>query len=209
MEYNTARETLAIPEYGRNIQKLVEYTVNIEDKEVRLEMAKLIVEIMANMNPQVRTTNDFEHRLWDHMYIISDFKLEVNGPYPPPDKKNVNTRPEKLPYSEDHIRFKHYGLNLEKMVRKAIQMEDPDEREAATIMIANYMKRAYLTWNRESVSDELIFAQLEELSSGKLKLPENETLVASSEILSSNKSKRKKTNQKNNNNGHRNKGRKK
>lgn len=210
MEYNTSRETMAIPEYGRNVQKMVEYAVSIEDHEVRLEMAKLIVEIMANMNPHIKATNDFEHRLWDHMFIISDFKLEVNGPYPPPDKKNVYRRPERLPYSEDHIRFKHYGLNLEKIIRNAIQMEDPAEREAATRMIANYMKRSYLTWNRESVSDELIFAQLEELSSGKLKLSENETLVASSEILSSNKTKRKKSNQKNkDNNGHRNKGRKK
>lgn len=210
MEYNTSRETMAIPEYGRNVQKMVEYAVSIEDQEVRLEMAKLIVEIMANMNPHIKATNDFEHRLWDHMYIISDFKLEVNGPYPPPDKKNVYRRPERLPYSEDHIRFKHYGLNLEKIVRNVIQMDDPAEREAATKMIANYMKRSYLTWNRESVSDELIFAQLEEMSSGKLKLSENEILVASSEVLSSNKTKRKKSNQKNKDyNGHRNKGRKK
>lgn len=201
---------MAIPEYGRNVQKMVEYAVNIEDQEVRLEMAKLIVEIMANMNPHIKATNDFEHRLWDHLYIISDFKLEVDGPYPPPDEKNVNRRPERLPYSEDHIRFKHYGLNLEKIIRKAIQIEDPTEREAATKMIANYMKRSYLTWNRESVSDELIFAQLEELLEGKLKLGEKDTLIASSEILSSNKSpKRKKSNQKGkDNSGHRNKIRK-
>ena len=210
MEYNTSREIMAIPEYGRNVQKMVEYAVSIEDNEVRLEMAKLIVEIMANMNPHIKATNDFEHRLWDHLYIISDFKLEVEGPYPPPDKKNVYRRPERLPYSEDHIRFKHYGLNLEKIIRKAIQMEDPAERKEATKMIGNYMKRSYLTWNRESVSDELIFAQLEELSAGKLKLGEGDTLIASSEILSSNKSsKRKKSNQKNrDNSGHRNKARK-
>jgi hypothetical protein len=210
MEYNTSREIMAIPEYGRNVQKMVEYAVNIEDNEVRLEMAKLIVEIMANMNPHIKATNDFEHRLWDHMFIISDFKLVVDGPYPPPDKKNVYRRPERLPYSEDHIRFKHYGLNLEKIIRRTIQMEDATERAEATKMIANYMKRSYLTWNRESVSDELIFAQLEELSAGKLKLGENDTLIASSEILFSNKSKRKKSNQKNkDNSGHRNKGRKK
>ena len=210
MEYNTSRDTMAIPEYGRNVQKMVEYAVTIENREVRLEMAKLIVEIMANMNPHIKVTNDFEHRLWDHLYIISGFKLDVDGPYAAPDEKNVNSRPKRLPYSEDHIRFKHYGLNLEKIIKKAIQIENPTEKAAATKMIANYMKRSYLTWNRESVSDELIFAQLEELSSGKLKLGENDSLIPSSEILSSNKSKRKKSNQKGkDNNNYRNKGRKK
>lgn len=209
MEYNTAREIMAIPEYGRNVQKMVDFAVSIEDREVRLVMAKLIVEVMANMNPHIKATNDYEQRLWDHLYIISGFKLDVDGPFPPPDKKNVYRRPERLPYSEDHIRFKHYGLNLEKIIKKAIQIENQAEREEATKMIANYMKRSYLTWNRESVSDELIFAHLEELSSGKLKLSEKDTLIPSSEILSSNKSKRKKSNQKSkDNNGHRNKGRK-
>lgn len=210
MEYNTAREVMAIPEYGRNVQKMVDYAVSLEDREIRLKLAKLIVEIMANMNPHIKVTNDYEHRLWDHLYIISDFKLDVDGPYAPPEKKNVYSRPQRLPYSEDHIRFKHYGLNLEKIIHKAIQIEDGPEREEATKMIANYMKRSYLTWNRESVSDELILAHLEELSGGKLKLGKDEALIAASDILSSNKSaKRKKGGQKNkDNSAHRNKTRK-
>lgn len=210
MEYNTAREVMAIPEYGRNVQKMVDYAVSIEDRETRLEMAKLIVEIMANMNPHIKVTNDYEHRLWDHLYIISDFKLDVDGPFSPPEKKNVYSRPKRLSYSDDHIRFKHYGLNLEKIINNAIQIEEGPEREEATRLIANYMKRSYLTWNRESVSDELILAHLEELSGGKLKLGKDDVLVAASDILSSNKSsKRKKSSQKNkDNNGHRNKVRK-
>lgn len=208
MEYNTEREVMAIPEYGRNVQKMVEYAVTIENREVRLVMAKLIVEIMANMNPHIKVTNDFEHRLWDHLYIISDFKLDVDGPYPPPGKKDIYSRPKRLPYSEDHIRFKHYGLNLEKIIKKTIQMEDVSEREEATKMIANYMKRSYLTWNRESVSDELIFAHLEELSSGKLQLGKDEVLLASSDILSANKNTKRKKQKSKDNGSHRNKARK-
>ncbi len=211
MEYNTSREIMAIPEYGRNVQKMVNYAVSVENREVRLVLAKHIVDVMANMNPQIKVTNDFEHRLWDHLYIISDFKLDVDGPFSPPEKKDVYSRPERLPYSEDHIRFKHYGLNLEKMIHQAIIREEGPEKEEMVRMIANYMKRSYLSWNRDSVSDELILAHLEELSEGKLKLKEDDTLVAVSDILSSNKTaKRKKiSNQKGkNNNPHSNKGRK-
>jgi len=209
MEYNTSRGIMAIPEYGRNVQKMVEYAVNVEDREIRLELARHIVDVMANMNPHIKVTNDYEHRLWDHLYIISDFKLDVDGPFTPPEKKNVNRRPEKLPYSEDHIRFKHYGLNVEKIIKKAIQLDEGPERVEMVRMIANYMKRSYLSWNRDSVSDELIFAHLEELSGGKLKLDENEILIATSEILSSNKAAKRKKNipkVKENNNAHRNKG---
>ena len=209
MEYNTSRGIMAIPEYGRNVQKMVEYAVNVEDREIRLELARHIVSVMANMNPHIKATNDYEHRLWDHLYIISDFKLDVDGPFSPPEKKNVNKRPERLPYSEDHIRFKHYGLNLEKIIKKAMQLDEGPEKMEMVRMIANYMKRSYLSWNRDSVSDELIVAQLEELSGGKLKLGENETLIATSELLSAVKSaKRKKSSSKakENNNPHRNKG---
>ncbi len=194
MEYNTSREIMAIPEYGRNVQKMVNYAVSVQDRETRLVLAKHIVDVMANMNPQIKVTNDYEHRLWDHLYIISDFKLDVDSPFPPPEKKDVYSRPKRLPYSEDNIRFKHYGLNLEKMIHQAIRLEESPDKEAMVKMIANYMKRSYLSWNRDSVSDELILAHLEELSEGKLKLKEDETLVAASEILASNKAaKRKKT----------------
>lgn len=209
MEYNTSREIMAIPEYGRNVQKMVERAVEIGDREVRLEMAKLIVEVMANMNPHIKATNDFEHRLWDHLHIISGFKLDVDGPFPAPEKKDIYKRPERLDYSEDHIRFKHYGLNLEKIIKKTIELKDGSEKKEATKVIANYMKRSYLTWNRDSVSDELILAHLKELSDGKLKLEENDTLIAVSDILTANKAKRKKGPQKKqDNNGHRNKVRK-
>lgn len=202
---------MAIPEYGRNVQKMVNYAVSVDDRETRLILAKHIVDVMANMNPQIKATNDYEHRLWDHLYIISDFKLDVDSPFPKPEKKDVFSRPERLPYSEDHIRFKHYGLNLEKMIKEAIKLDVGQEKEEMVKMIANYMKRSYLSWNRDSVNDELILAQLEELSGGKLKLNEGTTLLAVSDILSPTKTvKRKKSStQKNkNNNQYQNKARK-
>lgn len=202
---------MAIPEYGRNIQKMVNYAVSVDDRETRLILAKHIVDVMANMNPQIKVTNDYEHRLWDHLYIISDFKLDVDGPFAKPEKKDVYSRPKRLPYSEDHIRFKHYGLNLEKMIKEAIKLDVGQEKEEMVKMIANYMKRSYLSWNRDSVNDELILAQLEELSGGKLKLNEGESLLAVSDILSPAKTvKRKKGGaQKNkNNNQYQNKARK-
>ncbi len=202
MEYNTAREKMAIPEYGRNIQKMVLHVVNLEDRKERTAAARRIVEIMANMHPQVREESDYLHKLWDHLYIISDFKLDVDSPYPPPEKEVIQRRPEKLQYSENHIRFKHYGKHLENMIAYVSALEEGPEKKDLTLMIANQMKRAYLNWNRDSVSDKLILKQLEELSGGKLKLEEDVQLVASSEVLSGNRSKKKKNTQ-NKNNGRR------
>ena len=192
MEYNTAREQMAIPEYGRNVQKMVNYALTIEDRDLRNLLAKIIVDVMASMNPQVKDTNDFEHKLWDHLYIISDFKLDVDSPYPPPQRTDVYSKPKRLPYSEDHIKFKHYGLNLEKLIKKASELEEGDEKAELVRLIANYMKRSYLSWNRDSVSDDMIVAQLHDLSKGELKLREDDKLVATSEVLASTKSKKKK-----------------
>lgn len=192
MEYNTAREQMIIPEYGRNVQKMVSYALSIEDRDLRTILAKLIVDVMASMNPQVKDTNNFEQKLWDHLHIISGFRLDVDSPYPAPEKKDVYSKPERLPYSEGDIRFKHYGLNLENMIKKVREMETGTEKEELIGMIANYMKRSYLTWNRDSVSDDTILLQLEELSKGELKLGEAEKLLATSEIIPSVKSNKKK-----------------
>ncbi len=204
MEYNTARNKLTIPEYGRNIQKMVQHVVNLEDRAERTAAAKRIVEIMANMHPQVREESDYLHKLWDHLYFISDFKLDVDSPYPPPEKDIIERRPEKLHYSEDNIRFKHYGKHLEKMIQYVSELEEGPEKKELTLMIANQMKRSYLNWNRDSVSDKMILKQLEELSKGKLKLDEDVQLVSTSEVLAGTRTKKKKNTQnKNNNNGRR------
>ncbi|MBN2614611.1 MAG: DUF4290 domain-containing protein [Bacteroidales bacterium] len=183
MEYNTAREQMIIPEYGRNVQKMVSYALSVEDRNLRTILAKIIVDVMASMNPQVKDTNNFEQKLWDHLYIISDFRLDVDSPFPAPEKKDVYSKPERLPYSEGDIRFKHYGLNLENMIKTVRDKESGKEKEELIGMIANYMKRSYLTWNRDSVSDETILLQLEELSKGELKLGETDKLIATSEII--------------------------
>ncbi|GMT45466.1 MAG: hypothetical protein IEMM0006_1298 [bacterium] len=205
MKYNTARNKMAIPEYGRNIQKMVRYVLEIEDRKERTEAANRIVEIMANMHPQTREVSDYSHKLWDHLYFIADFKLDVDSPFPPPEKTDIMHRPERLEYSEDHIRFKHYGKHLEKMIKYAAELEDDGpEKKEITLMIANQMKRSYLNWNRDSVSDRMILNQLEELSGGKLKLEEDVNLVATSEVLAGNRSNKKKKNtQSKSNNGRR------
>jgi hypothetical protein len=201
MEYNTAREKMAIPEYGRNIQKMVKHVMQLEDREARTAAAARIVEIMANMHPQVREESDYLHKLWDHLYFISGFQLDVDSPYPPPEKEIVNRPPQKLHYSENHIRFKHYGKHLENMIKYVSDLPEGEEKKELTLMIANQMKRAYLNWNRDSVSDKMILNQLEELSGGKLKLGDDVQLVSSAEVLSGNRSKKKKNAQgKNNNN---------
>jgi len=201
MEYNTARDKLAIPEYGRNIQKMVQHVVQIKDRNERTAAAKRVVEIMANMHPKVRDVSDYMHKLWDHLYFISDFQLDVDSPYPPPEKEVISRRPERLHYSENHIRFKHYGKHLENMIKYVSEQEDGPEKKELTLMIANQMKRAYLNWNRDSVSDKMILNQLEELSKGKLKLDEDVQLIAANDVLSGSRNKKKKNNQNKNNNG--------
>lgn len=203
MEYNTARDKMAIPEYGRNIQKMVHYVVNLEDRAQRTAAANRIVEIMANMHPQVKEESDYIHKLWDHLYFISDFKLDVDSPFPPPEKEAIRRRPERLHYSGDKIRFKHYGKYLENMIKYVSGLEDGEEKKELTLMIANQMKRAYLNWNRDSVSDKMILKQLEELSKGKLKLEEDVQLVSTSEVLAGTRSKKKKNTQNKNNNNRR------
>jgi len=202
MEYNSTRFKMAIPEYGRNVQKMVRHIMSLEDREVRTLSAKQIVSVMANMNPQIKETSDFEHRLWDHLYIISDFQLDVDSPYPAPEKKDVMRKPDTLSYSEDHIRYKHYGMHLEKMIKHAVALEDGPEKDEMVRLIANHMKKSYLIWNRDSVSDQMILAQLDELSAGKLKMKEGDTLVPTGDLLVATRpAKKKKSFQKKDNNG--------
>ncbi len=183
MEYNTQRKKMIIPEYGRNVQKMIDYAVTIEDRDERNRTAKYIVSVMANMHPSIRETNDYEHKLWDHMFIMSDYRLDVDSPFPKPEPKTVNARPDKIPYSEDKIKYKHYGKNLEKIIDAAKDMEEGEEKDILTLFIANQMKKLYLTWNRDTVDDELILKQLEILSDGKLKLDKDTVLIESGQLV--------------------------
>ena len=190
MDYNTTRDKLIISQYGRNVQKLVKYCMSIEDREKRTNFAKLIVQIMGQLNPGARDSGDFRHKLWDHLYVISDFKLDVDTPYTMPSPDTFNAKPDSLDYSENNIKYKMYGSNVDKIVNAAIDYEEGPEKDALVHAIANHLKKSYLNWNRESVDDDLIFEHLEVLSKGKLKLREDLSLNSTSDILARHRKKK-------------------
>jgi len=187
MEYNTTREFLPITEYGRNIKKMIDYTLTIEDREKRTRMAKVIINVMSQLNPQMRDNNEFKHKLWDHLFILSNLKLDVDAPFPMPNTISIDHKPEKIAYPTYNIAFKHYGNNIERIIKKAIEMEDGQPKDTLIKTIANHLKKSYLNWNRESVTDEVIAAHLELLSGGKLKLGEEVVLSDTRDILANNK----------------------
>lgn len=192
MEYNTQREKMIIPEYGRNVQKMIEQVIKIEDQVKRTQAAYVVVNIMSQLNPGVRDSTDYQRTLWDHMYIISDFRLVVDGPFPPPSREELAKKPERVPYSEGKIKFPHYGKNIEGMIEKAITFEEGPEKEALILTIANHLKKSYLNWNRDSVNDETIVKHLRELSKGALVIDDSSKLTATGDILSRNRPKQKK-----------------
>ncbi|MDR1724156.1 MAG: DUF4290 domain-containing protein [Tannerella sp.] len=168
MEYNTTAKRLTLPEYGRNLQNMVDFCVTIENRDERNRCADTIINIMGNMFPQLRDVNDFKHILWDHLAIMSDFRLDVDYPYEIIKKDNLYKRPPTVPYSESEIIYRHYGQILEKLIHKASYMEDGDEKEALIHLIATQMKRSFLTWNKDSVDNRKILKDLAELSEGKI-----------------------------------------
>jgi hypothetical protein len=183
MRYNTAEKKLALPEYGRNIQNMVDYCVTIEDREERKHCADTIINIMGNMFPHLRDVNDFKHILWDHLAIMSDFKLDIDYPYEIVKKEDLNTRPPRLPYSNSRIRYRHYGKTLEMMIQKATEFEQGTEKEVLVKLLANQMKKSFLSWNKESVEDSKIFKDLEELSEGRIVLNEEAVKLAESRTI--------------------------
>jgi len=191
MDYNTNRKKLVLPEYGRNIHKMVDHICTIEDREERNKAARTIINIMGNLNPHLRDINDFKHKLWDHLALISDFKLEIDYPYEIPEASHFLEKPKLIPYNEYPIRYKHYGKIIELMIKEAIILEDAEKKSALSLMIANHMKRSYLTWNRNVVSDENILNDLKDLSGGALELPNDTKLFEPKDILVSQKKKNK------------------
>jgi hypothetical protein len=189
-EYNTTKKNLVLPEYGRNIQMMVDYVCSIEDRDQRNRVALAIIAIMGNLNPHLRDISDFKHKLWDHLAIISDFKLDIDSPYPTPTPESLFEKPKTVPYGNYNIRYKHYGKTLELMIQKAATLEEGEEKQALLAIVANHMKKSYLTWNREVVNDEIIFHDLEELSKGKISLNKGMRLSDTREILSKTKKKR-------------------
>jgi len=182
MEYNTTLSPIIVPEYGRNIQRMINFACRVEDREERNLIARSIVKVMGQVNSQYKDSEDFVQKQWDHLFIISDFKLDVDSPYPLPEKEQLQKRPKRLNYPSQKIKYRHYGHSVEQFIQKASLLEEGEEKDAFTYYIANVMKKNYLMYNRGTVSDELIIKQLGELSGGKLQLKEGFELKSSNEL---------------------------
>jgi len=167
-EYNTGRSHLILKEYGRNIQKLVDYLSTIEDKEKRTKYAHTLIILMKQITPSHKDNADSPQKFWDDLYIMSKFRLDVDSPYPQPEKDVLERKPDKVPYQYNRIKYRHYGKNLELLVEKAIGMEDPEEKEAAIIYMGKLMKSFYLTWNNDLIEDDILIKQIGDMSQGKL-----------------------------------------
>jgi hypothetical protein len=169
-DYNSTRPSLILAEYGRNVQNMVDYICTLPTKEERNRHAQVVIEMMGFLNPHLRDVADFKHKLWDHLHIISNFKIDVDSPYPIPEPESVHPKPETLRYPQHKIRYKHYGHTIETMIDRAIKIQDLEKKRSMTESIANFMKMAYVTWNKDAVADEVIINDLKELSGGQLQL---------------------------------------
>lgn len=174
LEYNSERPKLIIPEYGRHIQKMVDQAIAIDNKEERNKVARSIISVMGNLNPHLRDVPDFQHKLWDQLFIMSDFKLDVDSPFPKPSRELLQERPDRLDYPQNFPKYRFYGNNIKRMIDVANSWDDGDMKEALEYAIANHMKKCYLNWNKDTVEDEVIFKHLYKLSGGKIDLASND-----------------------------------
>tara|TARA_R110002074_G_scaffold310650_3_gene481475 strand:- start:514 stop:1167 length:654 start_codon:yes stop_codon:yes gene_type:complete len=183
LEYNAERPHLIIPEYGRHIQKLVDHCIALETKEERNEMALAIVDVMGNLQPHLRDVPDFKHKLWDQLYIMSDFKLDADSPYEIPSKEELQEKPESLPYPKSASKYRFYGNNIQIMIDTVLTWEEGDMKDALVYTIANHMKKCFLNWNKDTVEDDVIFKHLFELSDGKIDIRDSEDALSESKNL--------------------------
>ena len=203
LEYNTEREHLIIPEYGRHLQKMINHAKSRPTKEERNKVAQSIISVMGNLQPHLRDVPDFKHKLWDQLFIMSDFKLDADSPFDMPSKEVLNARPEPLPYPQNHPKYRFYGNNIKTMIDVANTWETGDMKEALMFTIANHMKKCFLNWNKDTVEDTVIFNHLFELSEGKIDMRDCvEDLTDAASLMRSKKrhSNHKKSNHKKNNN---------
>ncbi len=206
LEYNSSRNKLVISEYGRHIQKLVEHAMTLKNRDERQKMANGIIDIMGELNPQLRDVVDFKHKLWDHLFFISNFELDVDSPYEKPVIEKLFEKPEPLNYPNSKIKYNHYGKVIELMINEAVKMEDQELKSKLVIAIANQMKKSYVNWNLDTVEDEVILNQLSKLSKSKLSVPEGTELLKfnPNPKQQNSQAKKKKKNNRNNRNQHRN-----
>ena len=188
LEYNSERQHLIIPEYGRHLQKLIDQATEIEDDVERNKIAKYIIQVMGSLNPHLRDVPDFQHKLWDQIFIMSDFRLKVDSPYPIPSREVLQMKPDVLNYPQNFPKYRYYGNNIKYMIDVANKWEESDLKNALVKVIANHMKKSYLSWNKDTVTDEVIFEHLYELSNGKLNLMQStESLLKTDDLMRTNK----------------------
>ncbi|MFN3967868.1 DUF4290 domain-containing protein [Flavobacterium sp.] len=188
LEYNAERPHLLIPEYGRHLQKLIDQATEIADREERNKAAKYIIQVMGSLNPHLRDVPDFQHKLWDQIFIMSDFRLDVDSPYPIPTKDVIHLKPERLPYPQKNPKYRFYGNNIKYMIDVANSWEEGEMKNALVKVIANHMKKSYLSWNKDTVTDTVIFEHLYELSEGTLNLLQSsEELLNTNDLMRTNK----------------------
>lgn len=203
MEYNTSRKNMPCPEYGRNVQMLVDYACNITDPVDRKKSVMAIIAVMGNLNPQLRDNPDFKHILWDHLAIMSDFRLAEYSPYPIPDKDNLHGKPAPIERYDKDMKYPTFGRIIENLMDKAKTIDDPERRNIMIKNITNHMKKSYLLWNKENINDEVIFSVLKEISRGELEVSEQGLKLIDGRDFMKSKS-RQNNNNNNNNNGRRN-----
>lgn len=189
-DYNTQRKKMALPEYGRNVQKMVDHIITIKDRDERNRAAKTIISIMGNLNPHLRDIGDFKHKLWDHLSLIANFQLDIDSPYPVPEPSKFVEKPKQVPYKQGEIRYLHYGRITELIIEAATKLEEGEEKEYLTSLIVNQMKKSYITWNKGQVSDELIIHDLEQLSRGRLKMTPGVKILEVKELMTAPKKKK-------------------
>ena len=188
LEYNAERPHLIIPEYGRHLQKLIEQATVIEDRNERNKIAMYIIQVMGSLNPHLRDVPDFQHKLWDQIFIMSDFKLDVDSPYPIPSREVLQLKPDVLAYPQNFPKYRFYGNNIKYMIDVANKWEEGDLKSALIKVIANHMKKSYLSWNKDTVKDDVIFEHLLELSGGKINLTGSaEELLNTTDLMRTNK----------------------
>ena len=183
LEYNTVREDLIIPEYGRHIQKMINYASSRETKEERNKLANAIISVMGNLQPHLRDVADFQHKLWDQLFIMSDFKLDADSPFEKPSKEILNAKPEPLSYPQNLPKCRFYGNNIKIMIDEAVKWDAGEMKDALVLTIANHMKKCFLNWNKDSVKDQVIFDHLYELSETKIDFRDSKEELLDSALL--------------------------
>lgn len=178
MDYNSNRKKLVLPEYGRHIQKMVDYAVTIEDREERRRCADAIITVMGNLFPHLRDISDFKHKLWDHLAIMSDFKLDIDFPYKLPERSNFSHKPQQIPYNTIKMHYRHYGTLIERMVQEAVKMDDGELKDHLVMLISSHMRKSLLNWNKDYATDERIMQDMKDLSGGRLIVNEQQIKIS-------------------------------